>query len=79
MKIKNLETYGENGYIWSVERESDVSAEIETSQYRTNRDGEGLWTRGRNGQDWRQISGHCQFNLHVKDVRGKIRREFSVR
>ena len=75
MKIKNLESYGENGYIWSEERESDVSNEVEASQYRTNRDGEGLWTRKREGQDWRQISGTCQFNLHVKDVRGKIRRE----
>lgn len=79
MKIKNLETYGEKGYLWTVVTESEFSNEMVETQYRTDAAGEGLWSRERTGQDWRQCAGTIQFNLRVKDVRGKIRRELSAR
>lgn len=64
MKILGLEQDDRGQWEWTVRREyADDQTMNQTVDYRTNVAGDGLFVKTRQGGDWMQASGTCQFSL----------------
>lgn len=73
MKIK-FEKNGDYGYYWTVTHDDGTE-----HSYKTDKNGEGLWSWYEGIGQYRQIKGTCQFSLTAKTDAGRkayIRRHF---
>ena len=68
----NMQRYGDAG--WKFRAEDALGT---LRDYRTNRDGEGLWVLQENGWEWKQVSGTSQYRLpsSEEEARAQIERE----
>jgi hypothetical protein len=68
--------------VWSWVMTIDDGVDIKLTECRTNAAGDGLWQRraGAWGEEFKQVSGTCQFSLNGKSraaAYAYIRRQFS--
>jgi hypothetical protein len=65
MRVRHI-TVEDGRVYWMTESEYDG----ELKEYRTNREGEGIWIWSARWNNWAQIAGTCQFSLHQKTRSG---------
>lgn len=70
VSLESLERYGTHGWEWTVcWRDYNFESgeyDIRRADYRTGRDGDGLWLSLPNG-DWKQLQGTCQYSLPTSE------------
>lgn len=79
MTIVQVERWGEHGWRWTARFEDETLPGGRLSEYRTDRDGEGLWHWS--DGSWHQGLGHMQFSLDdvgPERIRGEIARKWAI-
>lgn len=63
-----MERYGEAGWEWTERH--DVDGQVHEWRYRTDGDGEGLWSWS-DTSGWRQGRGHLQYKLPFSEANAR--------